>query len=719
VSSWLFRKSWLVLLLLVPTGAFSNPTMLPVVGQLGRQTGAAILGSLTALSPATVASGSQPTGMMISPSGTSAYVVNSADDTISIYSRNTGNGALTFVTTIATGDNPQQIAISADGTSVYVTNKDADSVSMYSRNTASGLLTALMPATIVTGNDPVAIVVSSDGTSVYVADTSSDTISQYSRDVNTGLLTALTPATVAATDVADLAISADGTSLYAIDNVSNTILMFSRNPGTGALTPLGTPSIATAATPVSVVVASDGTSVYVVSSSPNVISQYSRDTGTGLLTALVPATLGIGGTGAVTDAVISLSGNSVYVSTLSGEIFELSRDTGTGLLTAMVPPSIATVVTGSTALALSPDGKSIYATNNSNTISQFRRGTGTEINGTCGTANGSRVGSAPSGGSLCSTGTASAVSGTGPWSWSCNGSGGGGSSSCSALTVTDTTANAFSFTNQTGTYASTLYTSDIVQITGINYPISVSISGAGSPQYQICSNNDCSTVDQAWASNIRTITNGKYLQVRATSSATSATAMNTQVIAGITSAGTSTTWQLTNQAFSDCIGTTPAAGSICADGSVYVGLSPDGNVKMFTSRCSIGTSWNGTSCTGSPSLFKWDSGSSIATGFTSMTTGQANSAGLVAIVGTSAPYPAAQACESLNEHGHTDWYLPSYNELWIVCGVLPISGATGDSAYWSSTETTSTQAYYLGTFGCGIFNFPKSTTDTFVRCVRK
>ncbi len=53
------------------------------------------------------------------------------------------------------------------------------------------------------------------------------------------------------------------------------------------------------------------------------------------------------------------------------------------------------------------------------------------INGVCGTSNGTAVASAPTT-NLCSSGTASTVTGAGPWSWSCEGSGGGGDAGCSA-----------------------------------------------------------------------------------------------------------------------------------------------------------------------------------------------------------------------------------------------------------------------------------------------
>ena len=52
------------------------------------------------------------------------------------------------------------------------------------------------------------------------------------------------------------------------------------------------------------------------------------------------------------------------------------------------------------------------------------------VNGACGSANGTTVSTAPSA-NLCTTGTASTVSGSGPWAWSCAGSSGGSTASCS------------------------------------------------------------------------------------------------------------------------------------------------------------------------------------------------------------------------------------------------------------------------------------------------
>ncbi|MEP7162147.1 MAG: hypothetical protein ABI747_00060 [Candidatus Moraniibacteriota bacterium] len=50
------------------------------------------------------------------------------------------------------------------------------------------------------------------------------------------------------------------------------------------------------------------------------------------------------------------------------------------------------------------------------------------ITGLCGLADGQTLASAPTGSSLCMSGSPTAVAGTGPWTWTCLGSGGGGNS---------------------------------------------------------------------------------------------------------------------------------------------------------------------------------------------------------------------------------------------------------------------------------------------------
>jgi len=54
------------------------------------------------------------------------------------------------------------------------------------------------------------------------------------------------------------------------------------------------------------------------------------------------------------------------------------------------------------------------------------------VNGSCGNSDGKTLSVAPTAAFLCSTGTASTVTGSGPWNWTCAGSNGGTTASCSA-----------------------------------------------------------------------------------------------------------------------------------------------------------------------------------------------------------------------------------------------------------------------------------------------
>lgn len=56
------------------------------------------------------------------------------------------------------------------------------------------------------------------------------------------------------------------------------------------------------------------------------------------------------------------------------------------------------------------------------------------IDGSCGSANGGQLMTAPTGSELCAYGTASPVAGIGPWTWTCAGTSGGATVSCSAQT---------------------------------------------------------------------------------------------------------------------------------------------------------------------------------------------------------------------------------------------------------------------------------------------
>lgn len=100
--------------------------------------------------------------------------------------------------------------------------------------------------------------------------------------------------------------------------------------------------------------------------------------------------------------------------------------------------------------------------------------------------------------------------------------------------------NPLAFVDQTGLAVSTLVTSNIVQITGLSGSVSVSVAGSGTPAYRVCADATCSAAP-AFTATAGSISNGQYLQLRAT------TAANTGVRELITASvgGATANWNIT------------------------------------------------------------------------------------------------------------------------------------------------------------------------------
>ncbi len=284
-----------------------------------------------------------------------------------------------------------------------------------------------------------------------------------------------------------------------------------------------------------------------------------------------------------------------------------------------------------------------------------------------------------------------------------------------AAACTDATPNVVSFSNQANAAVSSLYTSDIQLVNGINCSVPVSISGQGSPQFQICSDSGCSSVVQGWTSSPSSISSGQYLQTRLTTDTVGGAMFQSTIIVG----SGATVWSVTN-AGGDCTGS-PSIGTVCADGTLYAGLTPDGGVKMFTTRCDFGQTWDGSNCTGSRASLQWNNGTSswTPTGYTGTTTGKSNSAGIAALVDAGSPHAAAQNCENLNLNGNTDWYLPALGEVNVIYSSRAVIRNFDTSGnYWAATEADSPRAYIVR-FSDGTQTLDAKNASNRVRCVRR
>ncbi len=313
------------------------------------------------------------------------------------------------------------LAISPDGKSVYATSYQDDAIVMFARDTTTG---ALSPQGCIDDNDDGPdtcaqsadglnhlddAVVSADGRSVYVAGKEDAAIVSFSRDTSTGILTPqgcvddndTGPETCASsTDglhlVSHVAISPDGESVYATGAGDDALVGFDRDPSTGALTPLGCvddPDTGTEPCTLAadgledageVIVSPDGGFLYVASPGDDAIVRFARNDGGGPLSpqgcidnneptscSAGPSTAGLEG---VYKLAMPSDGRSLYAASIGdGAVVRFDRNTSDGVLTPAgcikdndtgfdICAATTDELDQTHAVAVSPDGTSVYAT---------------------------------------------------------------------------------------------------------------------------------------------------------------------------------------------------------------------------------------------------------------------------------------------------------------------------------------------------------------------
>lgn len=104
-----------------------------------------------------------------------AYITNNLSDNVSVIDTATNH----VITTIAVGSVPDGVAVSPNGSKVYVANILSDSVSVI--DTATNTVTATIPV----GERPMGVAVSPDSGKVYVANYADETVAVISTATNT------------------------------------------------------------------------------------------------------------------------------------------------------------------------------------------------------------------------------------------------------------------------------------------------------------------------------------------------------------------------------------------------------------------------------------------------------------------------------------------------------------------------------------------------------
>ncbi len=196
-------------------------------------------GALSALSPATV---SVPSGSGVRAGGVSA---NSSYLYIGTYNGNTierfsisGSGTLTHGASVAAGARSLNLVMDSTGTHAYVSNENGNNLTMYSVNSGTGALTSL--GNYATAAVPDYICIHPTGNYVYQPSWGT-AIYQATRDSGTGLLTAMTPtsytAPVGGAINAGMIVSPDGKYAYSTGTSLNQMTVNQSNGTLSSNTP--------------------------------------------------------------------------------------------------------------------------------------------------------------------------------------------------------------------------------------------------------------------------------------------------------------------------------------------------------------------------------------------------------------------------------------------------------------------------------------------------
>ncbi len=107
------------------------------------------------------ATGSEPTGVVLTPSAKYLYVANYGDSTISAYSVNSTTGALMPLTNspFAATAAPYYLAVDPSGSFLYATNPADNSITGFTITSSSGALTPFSGTATAVGTQPVSLTV--------------------------------------------------------------------------------------------------------------------------------------------------------------------------------------------------------------------------------------------------------------------------------------------------------------------------------------------------------------------------------------------------------------------------------------------------------------------------------------------------------------------------------------------------------------------------------
>ncbi len=272
------------------------------------------------------------------------------------------NGSLTVVSgsPFAAGNGAGAVALTPDGRRLYVSNTAANTISGFAID-ANGALAPLPGSPFAAPGGPRGVAVSPDGRHLYVANSGADTISGFAIGAN-GALTGVPNSPFGAGDnPVGIAVSPGGGHLYATNQTASTISGFAI-ASNGSLSALAGPPPTTSEPPAGIGFTPGGDRLYVAGTRSDLLDAqgfvFGFDVGAGGALTAVPSSPFAAGDG--TNA-IAVSPNGLHVvatNDVSNDLssFAIGAD---GSLTETTGSPIATA-TRPRGVAITPDGRGVY-----------------------------------------------------------------------------------------------------------------------------------------------------------------------------------------------------------------------------------------------------------------------------------------------------------------------------------------------------------------------
>lgn len=210
-----------------------------------------VINTVTNAVVATIAVGTTPTGVSVSPDGQRVYVSNQGSHTVSVINTATN----TVVATIPVGTSPHGICTSPDNSKVFVVCSGTNNVYVIQTSTNT------VVATISVGSAPFGVTVRPDGLRIYVSNFNSNSVSVINTVSNTVVATI-----PVGTTPNGIGIAPDGSKLYVVNRGTSNVSVI--NTATDAIIA----TIGVGVTPVGLSVSPAGDRVYVNNFSSGTVS---------------------------------------------------------------------------------------------------------------------------------------------------------------------------------------------------------------------------------------------------------------------------------------------------------------------------------------------------------------------------------------------------------------------------------------------------------------